>query len=198
MGERFQHVAPNNPELLKQLIQSVHDLTSDVTTLVRETEGGVDPSSRIILLRAKINLLADDLSRVTQALAERLAYREQAALRAAERDEKMRKTMLEHIVATGIQERFNPHGNFVYLLWPRIGNVPLYVGRSMNVLSRLGNHMGDQRKRTSTEEVQLLRCKTQAEMVRTELALIRKYNPPLNIAGVTRTKTADFTSVPVP
>lgn len=82
-------------------------------------------------------------------------------------------------------EGIDPHGYCVYLLWPRKGaDKPIYVGRSFNVLSRLGTHMGDREKRYSTQWVSVISCGTEQEMNTTEMRLIAHYKPVLNTLGV--------------
>jgi hypothetical protein len=75
---------------------------------------------------------------------------------------------------------FYPHGAFVYLLWGEDENTPLYVGQSQNVLSRLGRHLQEQRKRSLVKRVDLIRCSSKKHMQMTEIRLIWQYKPPLN------------------
>jgi hypothetical protein len=74
-------------------------------------------------------------------------------------------------------------GYFLYILWGDDAKQPVYVGQSTNILSRLSSHMNDTLKRKLTRRIQLLRCKTAAEMVANETRLIRHYRPLLNKAG---------------
>lgn len=79
---------------------------------------------------------------------------------------------------------FDPNGYFVYLLWGRNPDTPLYVGRSTNVFRRVGDHMGNPQRRTSIRNVQFLRCRNEDAMIRLEWTLILKFKPPWNIQGV--------------
>lgn len=82
-------------------------------------------------------------------------------------------------------EGINPHGYYVYLLWPEKGaDKPIYVGRSRNVLSRLGTHMDDWERRHATSWVSIIDCHTEAAMIKIEGKLIAHYQPMLNVAGV--------------
>jgi predicted GIY-YIG superfamily endonuclease len=114
---------------------------------------------------------------------ERLAASEQTAKRFYERIEKIKRSAAVNTVAEGISDTFDPHGCFVYLLWGDDDKTPIYVGQSTNILSRLGSHLGQWDKKTMTRRVQLIRCADRAVMESTEQALIREYQPLLNIAG---------------
>ena len=75
----------------------------------------------------------------------------------------------------------DPAGYYVYLLWGVQGDdVPVYVGRSANILHRLGNHLGDAGKRAGVGWITLIRCTSEMAMVRREGELIRKYRPAWN------------------
>ena len=87
------------------------------------------------------------------------------------------------IVSSAIDDSFDPTGCFVYILWGDDPDTPVYVGKSTNILSRIGNHMGNRGKRDLTGRIQLLRCRDTAAMDETESRLIRHYRPKLNIAG---------------
>lgn len=80
-------------------------------------------------------------------------------------------------------DSLDPHGFWVYILWGDDSDRPLYVGRSANILRRLGTHMGGD-KRTLTRRVQLLRCESREYMEGNELALIAELKPSINVAGV--------------
>lgn len=77
----------------------------------------------------------------------------------------------------------SPHGFFVYILVSRTGE-PLYVGRSGNVLARLGQHMTDPKKRSQVEHIALIRCDTEEAMAATEHRLIVELLPPWNTLGI--------------
>jgi hypothetical protein len=89
-----------------------------------------------------------------------------------------------NLAATTISESFDPAGYFVYLLWGNDPDTPIYVGKSTNILARLGAHMLDGEKRPVTRRVQLFRCETADVMDDTELLLIRHYRPPFNQLGL--------------
>ncbi|MCW2652032.1 MAG: Excinuclease subunit-like protein [Mycobacterium sp.] len=76
---------------------------------------------------------------------------------------------------------FDPRGYFVYLLWGDDPDTPIYVGQSRNILSRLGSHMKDEKKRDMTRRLQLIRCPDETTMDNMERVLIRKHQPPLNV-----------------
>lgn len=85
--------------------------------------------------------------------------------------------------ALGDGDAFNPHGFFVYCLWGRDPDRPLYVGLSSNVLSRLGSHLGDGYRRKRITAVTLTRFATHKKMVEAEVRLIAHYLPPWNTRG---------------
>lgn len=78
-----------------------------------------------------------------------------------------------------------PRGYFVYILRD-IDRNTLYVGRSSNVLGRLGEHMRKVERRDDIEEIDLIRCKDEADMLETEVKLVAKYRPSWNTVGITR------------
>lgn len=76
---------------------------------------------------------------------------------------------------------FAPAGWWVYMLWARKGDaVPLYVGSSGNVMSRLGTHFGDEAKRSRVGWVSLISCASMGDMLARENALIRELRPAWN------------------
>jgi len=75
----------------------------------------------------------------------------------------------------------NPNGHFVYLLWGTSDDRPLYVGRSSNVLARVGSHMNDPKRRHRIARVTLVRCLTAAVAAETEARLIDLYDCELNL-----------------
>lgn len=77
----------------------------------------------------------------------------------------------------------NPNSCFVYILWGEDLKVPLYVGQSASIFTRLGVHMRDATKGGLTRRVQLIECEDEGAMNETEARLIRKYLPSLNTAG---------------
>jgi len=92
-----------------------------------------------------------------------------------------------HVVATSVLgDGFNPHGYYVYCLWGQDEEKPLYVGQSTNILSRLGSHLGDGRKRREVRRVSLIVCKGPRHMTTTEKRLIKHYQPEWNSVGIER------------
>lgn len=83
-----------------------------------------------------------------------------------------------HTIATACIE--NLAGYFVYILWGDDPVVPLYVGATNNIFSRLCQHMKDGWKRSNARWVQVIRCPDVAAMKATETQLIDQYRPPLN------------------
>lgn len=114
---------------------------------------------------------------------ERASRRESAATKATERAARTIAVALEGLVIQG-DDYLNPHGFYVYLLWEAEGEVPIYVGKSTNILSRLGQHMTTHDRRHRTKRITVIRCKTDRQMDQTERRLIRHYRPELNIAGI--------------
>lgn len=82
------------------------------------------------------------------------------------------------------EDGFDPCGFFVYFLWGSDPERPLYVGKSANLLARLGRHMSDPMKRYRVMNVTLLRCETVSEMDETEIRMIVHHQAPLNTAGI--------------
>jgi hypothetical protein len=73
-----------------------------------------------------------------------------------------------------------PHGYYVYYLWAHDGTL-LYIGRSTNVLSRLGQHVN--KHRHAIWRITALACPDEETMCRVEAQEIRQHRPPLNIVG---------------
>lgn len=80
-----------------------------------------------------------------------------------------------------LEDGIDPNGYFVYYLWRPGSNTPAYVGQSRNVLARLGQHVYNHGQ--SIARVTVVRCQTQAEMIRFEAAEIRRLQPIWNRAG---------------
>jgi hypothetical protein len=74
----------------------------------------------------------------------------------------------------------NPNGHFVYILWGTSDDKPLYVGRSSNVLARLGNHMVNPQRRQCIARVSLVRCLDRTTATQVEAQLIDFYQCELN------------------
>lgn len=118
------------------------------------------------------------------AADETVAASEHQANRALARAERQLAEGLAGIATEVIGESFDPHGCFVYLLWGRDDQKPLYVGKSTNVLARLGTHMSTPEKRAKTTRTMLIRCASEQQMDATERRLIAKYQPPMNTQGI--------------
>jgi predicted GIY-YIG superfamily endonuclease len=134
-------------------------------------------------LEVRIGVLAFHLKEIADkvdAVATRLA---------AQRDHH-RSSRLRHTVSSRIGDAFDPHGYYVYLLWGDSDQTPLYIGQSQNVLGRLGDHMRNKDKRFMVTSIQLIKCSGEATMKRTEAALIKEYNPPMNTVGCLKLATA--------
>lgn len=137
------------------------------------------------------DLLAD-VRAITSREAERL---EADALPAAEaraaefwtdrlrRIEATARQRTADLAAISLESGLNPHSYYVYLLWSaKDADKPIYVGRSFNVLSRLGDHMTGP-PRFETHWVTIIDCVTEYGMIDTEGRLIAYYKPRLNING---------------
>jgi predicted GIY-YIG superfamily endonuclease len=138
--------------------------------------GETNASEVIATLQLRISALSSDL----RSLGDKV---DMAIGRMVGQQERDRRTRLRHTVSARIGDAFDPHGYYVYLLWSNDDETPLYIGRSQNVLSRLGSHMSNTDKRYAVKSVQLIKCSGERTMIRTEAALIREYNPPLNKVG---------------
>lgn len=75
----------------------------------------------------------------------------------------------------------SPH---VYCLWGDDPTQPLYVGKSLNVISRLAAHFEVKERLSLIRRVSLVACPTKEAMDRTEVRLIRRYQPRWNTLGV--------------
>lgn len=73
-------------------------------------------------------------------------------------------------------------GFYCYMLHGDDGAV-LYVGRSQNILKRLGDHLHVKGRRAVVDHVSIIPCVTEAEMKRLETALIYQHQPQLNTRG---------------
>lgn len=81
----------------------------------------------------------------------------------------------------------DPTGFFVYILWERGVERPLYVGQSRNVLARLGQHLSNPDRKHRIAKVRLIKCADERTMCAHEKDLIEHFQPALNIVGVRRT-----------
>ena len=138
----------------------------------------------LAVLKARARQSAASFSRQLADAHARAHAAEESADRHMRRAEALAEHALADLVIEGAGDRFTPHGYFVYLLWERDDSTPIYVGKSTNILARLGDHMSNPARRHRVRKVTLIRCKNQLTMDRTEDRLIRRYRPELNIAGV--------------
>jgi excinuclease UvrABC nuclease subunit len=125
-----------------------------------------------------------DLAREREAHARAMEEERAAHHRTRERASERIATKITDIAADNIDGDFDPRGFFVYFLWGNETDRPLYVGKSTNILSRLGTHLTDPVKRWQITRVTLLKCETAQRMDHTESRMIRHYQPPLNKAGI--------------
>jgi hypothetical protein len=134
-------------------------------------------------LKQEIHAMAVTVGETVGRLLERLEAQQrslQEMLRITHRNEERAGQDMASVLSTGIGESFEPHGCFVYILWGDDPERPVYVGKSTNILTRLGSHMGEATKRRLTTRIELLRCNGTPVMDRTEIRLIRQYRPLLN------------------
>lgn len=89
---------------------------------------------------------------------------------------------IRNAVKASLQDAIDPSGYVVYLLWGDDLEQPLYIGRSTNVLTRLGTHLGDGSKRGAVRKVSMIRCDSERTMCKMEERMIRLYRPEWNIA----------------
>jgi predicted GIY-YIG superfamily endonuclease len=161
---------------------SVHKLitAASVKAWVNKLNGtteALDGSQRLIAeLESRIAAVSTQLSLLRDSV-------DLALGRMVGQTERDRRVRLRYTVSARIGDAFDPHGFYVYLLWGADDETPLYIGQSRNILSRLGSHMANNDRRYAVKSVQVIKCSGEATMKRTEAALIREYNPPLNVAG---------------
>ena len=82
---------------------------------------------------------------------------------------------------------FDPRGFFVYFLWGSDSARPLYVGKSKNLLTRLGQHMGNPLRAPYVERVTFIKYDSAHEMDDAERVYISGCNPLWNVVGVNAT-----------
>ena len=87
----------------------------------------------------------------------------------------------EQWIGDQLDNGFNPHGFFIYLLWEN-PDQPIYIGQSSNVCGRLGTHVSSNYG-WRIKDVTLIRCQSEEQMKITEAELIDLYQPELNRAG---------------
>jgi hypothetical protein len=98
------------------------------------------------------------------------------------KEEALADAALRAELRTPAHDGIDPRGFYVYTLWRAEGDdIPLYVGSTTNLLSRLGNHLGDRSKRPEVGWVTFIWCASREVMEAHEGRLIRKYRPPWNI-----------------
>lgn len=87
-------------------------------------------------------------------------------------------------------------GFYVYALYGDDPNTPLYIGKSTNVFSRLGDHLKVPARRAGTQRIAVRLCKSKAEIDMVERSLIDHYRPEWNVAHVpARDRVAPVTLV---
>ena len=79
--------------------------------------------------------------------------------------------------------RVSSRGHHVYLLHDEDDKV-VYVGRSSNVLKRIGDHLHVRGRRDVVASVSIIRCMDEDEMKQLEMALIYLHQPELNTRGL--------------
>lgn len=158
-----------------------------------------DPKAILDAIDGELSSLAEAGREVAEHVRREVARLEAERRRAAENERELWKSAekavrnantraenaLAGLVVSELDKAFDPDGCFVYCLWGRDRKVPIYVGKSTNILSRLGAHMNDSTKRILTYRITLLRCANEMQMDATERRLIARYQPELNTAGIT-------------
>lgn len=121
----------------------------------------------------------DDLAAdVIQELVNRLTFAYEANIDVLLRE---RERHCEYAVEA-LGSTFDPRGCFVYLIYEDDTDQPVYVGRSTNVLRRIGGHRGGHAR--DATRVSLIRCSNFRDMCVLEEALIRKHQPRFNRVGI--------------
>lgn len=101
-----------------------------------------------------------------------------------ERREQIARSDLASFV-TAAPGGFNPHGWWVYLLWPsKDADAPVYIGRTGSIFERIASHWRGREKLYGTHWITLIQCADERTMERTEERLIRHYQPQFNKHGV--------------
>lgn len=75
----------------------------------------------------------------------------------------------------------DPHGFYVYFLWDHLQRI-VYIGRSTNVLRRLGEHIVE--RRLGVYRITTIQCPDAEHMERLEMPAIAEHQPEWNIVGV--------------
>jgi hypothetical protein len=100
---------------------------------------------------------------------------------AAAREDAIADAALRAELRSPNHDGIDPRGCYVYLLWRAEGDdIPLYVGSTTNLLSRIGKHLDDHSKRPEVGWVTFIWCASPEVMIVHEGRLIRKYRPPWN------------------
>lgn len=86
--------------------------------------------------------------------------------------------------STGWMELPIVEGFYVYALWGDDPTRPLYIGKSRNLLGRVGTHLSNPNRAEHIRRVTVVRCSSQESMDRRELREIRTRKPTWNIAGL--------------
>lgn len=171
-------------------VSRIEDALTEWKIAIYEAAGrGDDPdalAARLDEVARAVKTHADLLRWHYREVWDRLIARERAAERRTQLEAERERRTLARAVSLNIDEHaFDPRGFFVYLLWGSDSDVPLYVGQSRNLLSRLGQHMSNPDRKHLVQRVQVMRCKNERDMCRTENRLITLYQPPLNVVGIT-------------
>ncbi|MGH3644371.1 MAG: hypothetical protein ACRDUX_35735 [Mycobacterium sp.] len=177
---------PKYHKLDHDLVRQLHTGLSDLAILAGACAEGclahqsVDPMEE---LRRELRSQSIRVEFCIAALLDRLECSERAVRKQSDLVAKTQQSAAASIVAASIGESFDPRGCFVYILWGDDPERPVYVGKSTNVLSRLGSHMQpSSAKGGLVRRVQLMRCRDRPTMDRTEVRLIHQYRPLLNVA----------------
>lgn len=146
---------------------------------VGSVERSRDPESG---KRRRVRIVRRDRDRVVAALEELSQQRDvPRALRVGALRPPPSKD--KAAVAASLETAIDTSGYVVYFLWGDDLEQPLYIGRSTNVLARLGAHLGHGTKRRSVRKVSMIRCPTEQVMCKVEERMIRIYRPPWNSVG---------------
>jgi predicted GIY-YIG superfamily endonuclease len=148
---------------------------------VEQAKRHLEPA--VLEIEAYANEQLDELQARIDDLERQLSMKDQeyAAL-----DKLHRRSQDEAAVAAVAISRSpleNPWGFYVYYLWGDDGLL-LYVGKSTNLLSRLGQHVADKAKRRGIAHITVTEYLNEPVMIRAEARAIRALRPQWNIQGV--------------
>lgn len=137
----------------------------------------------ILEIEASANRQLDKLQSRIKDLQEQLRWKEREC---AALDRTRRRSEADAAAAAVTTSRSpleNPWGFYVYYLWGD-GDLLLYVGKSTNLLNRLGSHIGDPRKRRAIARITVVEHPDEDAMARAEGCAIRELRPQWNVMGV--------------